>query len=354
MPEYEIPAVSDLPPKGTPGAARRRVVIVTNPHAASLEYVGPMLVFDETKYFFDYSGRSDLGYDVEFVTTETGEVYTRKGLSISATTPYHQVRGKVDTLIFQASDESDACLSDERFLSWVAKMSGRVRRIVSICTGSFILAQAGVLEGRHATTHWCACNDFRKRFPRVKLDPDPIYTKDGNVYTSAGATAGTDLAIALVEEDFGTEFARRVAQGLVMYLRRPGNQAQFSVHLASRFADEPGIHDIQRHISENLQNDLRVEALASQFHMSPRNFTRVFTKQIGMTPGRYVEQCRLEYARQCLEQSDAALSHVARRCGYSTPDGLRLAFDRHLGVSPREYRQRFSTSKRSTPSINTG
>lgn len=353
MPRYEIPEVKNLPKKRRGNGARRRVVFVTSPNAASLEYMGPMQVFDEAKLFLEYSRRSDLAYKVEIVTTDSGPIYNRKGLSIVADVPYHALRGKVDTLIFQAADETDSCLQDKRFINWVAKMSGKVRRVVSICTGSFILAQAGVLEGRRATTHWCACNDFRSRYPHVNLETDPIYTKDGHVYTSAGATAGADLAIALIEEDFGTEFARRVAQGLVMYLRRPGNQAQFSVQVASRFSDEPGIQEVTTYISENLQNDLRVEVLAEQFNMSPRNFTRVFKRQVGVPPGRFVEQCRLEFARQCLEQSDVALSQIARRCGYASADGLRLAFDRHLGLSPRDYRRRFATSIRSNRTIDT-
>jgi transcriptional regulator GlxA family with amidase domain len=303
-----------------------------------------MQVFDEARLFLQYSGRPELAYDIEVVTTGAGSVYDRKGLSISAPTPYHRVRGQVDTLLFQAADENDECLRDERFIAWVAKMSTRVRRIVSICTGSFILAEAGVLDGRRATTHWCACDDFRRRYPSVKLEPDPIYVKDGHVYTSAGATSGMDLAIALVEEDYGTEFARRVAQGLVMFLRRPGNQAQFSVQVATGRAEGEGAHAIESYIVDHLADDLRVEALAERFNMSPRNFTRVFARRVGVTPGRYVEQCRLERARQYLEETHLSLSEIATRCGYATPDGLRLAFDRNLGVAPRAYRRSFATS----------
>jgi transcriptional regulator GlxA family with amidase domain len=342
MPEYSIPAVESLPDEK--GSARRRIVVVTNPSARSLEYMGPLQVFDEAILFLKYSGRPDLAYDIEFVTTEAGTIYDRKGLSISAQTPYHRVRGHVDTLVFQATDENDECLQDERFIAWVAKMSQRVRRIVSICTGSFILAEAGVLDGRRATTHWCACNDFRRRYPRVKLEPDPIYVKDGHVYTSAGATSGMDLAIALVEEDYGTEFARRVAQGLVMFLRRPGNQAQFSVQVSTDLPDNEGLREIETYIFDHLEGDLRVEVLAEMWSMSPRNFTRVFTRQFGVAPGRYVEQCRLERARQYLEETDEPLSEVSARCGYATPDGLRLAFDRNLGVVPRAYRKRFSAA----------
>lgn len=343
MPEYDIPAVESLPDDAT----RRRIVVVTNPSAGSLEYMGPLQVFDEARLFLEYSGRPDLAYSIEIVSTGTGAIYERKGLSISAPTPYHRVRGPVDTLLFQAVDENDECLRDERFIAWVAKMSERVRRIVSICTGSFILAEAGVLDGRCATTHWCACNDFRRRYPDVQLEPERIYVKDGHVYTSAGATSGMDLAIALVEEDYGSELARRVAQGLVMFLRRPGNQAQFSVQVSTERPDAEGAGEIESYIFDHLDGDLRVEALAERYNMSPRNFTRVFTRQVGVAPGRYVEQCRLERARQYLEETDEPLSEISARCGYSTPDGLRLAFDRNLGVAPRAYRKRFSSAGQS-------
>lgn len=343
MPDYKIPLVDTLPARGE--ASRRRVVVVTQSSARSLEYLGPVQVFDEANLFLRYAGREDLAYDVEFVSVGTGAIYDRRGFSISTSVPYHRTRGAIDTLMFQASDENDDCLRDERFLGWVAKMSTRVRRIVSICTGSFILAAAGVLDGRRAATHWCAVDDFRRRYPRVNLEAEPIYVKDGNVYTSAGATSGMDLAIALVEEDYGPEFARRVAQGLVMFLRRPGNQAQFSVQVPADAGEEDVACRIQAYIADHLSEDLRVDALAERFHMSPRNFSRVFARAVGVAPGRYVEQCRLERARQYLEETSASLGEISSWCGYATPDGLRLAFDRNLGVSPRAYRQSFSSSR---------
>ncbi len=340
MPEYKIPT----PRLPAPGAPRRRVVVVTSAHARSLEYMGPLQVFDEARIFLQYAGRLDLAYDLEVVSIGEGSVYDRKGLTIEAGKPYHRLRGPVDTLLFQGADEHDLCLQDERFLAWVARMSTRVRRIVSICTGSFILAEAGVLDGRRATTHWCASDDFRRRYPKVTLEPDAIYVKDGHVYTSAGATSGMDLAIALVEEDYGTDFARRVAQGLVMFLRRPGNQSQFSVQVATDPTDGAALEDVARHIFDHLGDDLRVEALAEHFGMSPRNFARVFRREVGVAPGRYVEQCRLERARQYLEETDASMSEIAERCGYTTADGLRLAFERNLGASPRSYRKRFTSA----------
>lgn len=341
MPKYELPVVTDLPPRGAPEARRRRVVIVTNPYMPTLEYMGALQAFDQANLFLGHSGRSDLGYKVEIVTARPGPLYARPGLNIAAEKSYALLRGYVDTLIFQASDDLDQCLNDERFIAWVARMSRRVRRIASICTGSFILAEAGVLDGRKGTTHWCAFSDFRKRYPRVELDPDPIYIKDGNVYTSAGSSSGMDLTIALIEEDWGTQLARRVAQGLVTYLRRPGNQAQFSVQVAPSYPEGTRMQQIQSYIWENLKDDLRIETLARKMSMSPRNFARRFTRQTGVSPGRYVEQCRLELARHYLEQNDRSLSEIADLCGYATHDGLRLAFTRHLGVSPREYRRRF-------------
>jgi transcriptional regulator GlxA family with amidase domain len=180
--------------------------------------------------------------------------------------------------------------------------------------------------------------------PKVTLEPDPIYVRDGHAYSSAGATSVMDLAIALVEEDFGSEFARRVAQGLVMFLRRPGNQAQFSVQVGSEISETGLTNEFQAFVIENLEGDLRVETLARHFGMSPRNFARVFKSRLGMAPGRYVEQCRRERARRYVEEEDESLSEISSRCGYATPDGLRLAFGRNLGVTPSPDRQRFSSS----------
>lgn len=342
MPSYNLPGAEALPASGK----GRRVVFVTNATAGSLEYMGPLQVFDEARIFLEYWGRPELAYQIEFVGTRAGTVYDRKGLSIDVRTPYHRLRGAVDTLIFQSVDEADESLRDEHFIAWVARMSQHARRIVSICTGSFILAESGVLNGRRATTHWCACEDFQRRYPDVQLQADAIYVKDEHVYTSAGATSGMDLAIALIEEDFGREFSRRVAQGLVMFLRRPGNQAQFSVQVATERPESEHAQSLQDHVLNNLSDDLRVEALAEHFHMSPRNFSRVFRKALGVAPGKYVEQCRLERARQLLEQSNKPVSLVAEVCGYATPDGLRTAFERNLGVTPKAYRQSFTSAQR--------
>lgn len=347
MPTYTIPTIGALP-KRQPRGGRRRVVIVTNPGTNSLEYTGPLQVFAEANFFLGRSGRPDLGYDIEFTSSAAGTIYDDNGLKIVIEKSYADVTGPVDTLIFQAVDEQETCVRDERFLRWVARMATRVRRIASVCVGTFVLAEAGVLDGRRATTHWAACEDFAKRFPNVALEPDPIFVKDGNVYTSAGGAAGFDLALALVEEDFGAEVARRAAQGLVMYLRRPGNQAQFSVHLSAKSPKARQLQALQAYIAENLDGDLCVETLAARAGMSPRNFARVFAREFSATPGRFVEQLRLERARHFLEQTDMPVGQVADRCGYRSPDGLRLAFNTNLSVSPMDYRRRFATTRRAT------
>ncbi|MEM9621411.1 MAG: helix-turn-helix domain-containing protein, partial [Pseudomonadota bacterium] len=193
-----------------------------------------------------------------------------------------------------------------------------------------------------------AFDDFRTRYPSVTLDEDAIYVKDGHIYSSAGATSGMDLTIALIEEDFGTEFARRVAQGLVMFLRRPAFQSQFSVHVTTELPDDDRIRRVMNHIAANLHADLRINTLAEQFNFSPRTFIRSFTKTVGTPPGRYIEQCRLDRARTLLEDTDQSLAKISAACGYASTDGLRVAFERNLGASPRQYRARFT----SAPLIN--
>jgi transcriptional regulator GlxA family with amidase domain len=268
-------------------------------------------------------------------------VFAAEGLSIVVDKACYDIRGVVDTVVFQAVDYEGKCLRDERFIAWIRRISKGARRMVTACSGTYVLAEAGLLDGRRAATHWMADKDFRRRYPDVILDTEPIYVKDGNLYTSAGVTSILDLMLALVEEDFGSELALRVAQGLVIFLRRPANQSQFSVQLTGLKTDDERIRDVISHIAKNPGSDLTVERLGELAGMSPRNFTRVFAREIGMTPGKFVEMSRLESARRYLEQSTMPVGEIAHACGYSTTDGMRLAFDRNLGVTPREYRLRF-------------
>jgi transcriptional regulator GlxA family with amidase domain len=275
-------------------------------------------------------------YDYEIVSNQPGTVFEAEGLRIVVDKPCYDIRGDVDTVVFPAIDYEGKCLRDQRFIAWIRRISKRARRVVTVCIGTYLLAEAGVLDGRRAATHWGAGRDFRRRYPHVILDTEPIYVKDGNLYTSAGVTSILDLMVALIEEDFGSELALRVAQGMVMFLRRPANQSQFSVPLTGLKTDDERIRDVVSHIAKNPGSDLSVERLGEVAGMSPRTFTRVFAREIGMTPGKFVELSRLESARRFLEQSTMPVGEIARACGYSTMDGMRLAFDRNLGVTPRE------------------
>ena len=207
--------------------------------------------------------------------------------------------------------------------------------------GAFLLARAGLLDGRRATTHWAACAALARNYPAVSVESDPIFVRDGNVYTSAGVTAGIDLALALVEEDLGRQAALAVARSLVLFIRRPGGQAQFSAGLAGQAAARPGLNELQAWIAEHLDHDLSVPALAERAFMSPRNFARVFANEVGVTPAAYVEAVRLERARTLLETTELQLDDVARRCGFGTVETLRRVFGRRLGVNPSDYHNQF-------------
>lgn len=226
---------------------------------------------------------------------------------------------------------------------WLRIAASKVDRIASVCAGTFLLAEAGILRGRNATSHWKCVLELAARYPETHVASDPIYVRDGKVSTSAGASAGFDLALAFVEEDLGSEIARDVARQLVMYLRRPGGQSQFSVALEREASTDGPIRKVQAWIMDHLDEDLRVERLAEQAAMSPRNFARVFAREVGTTPARHVEELRLESARRHLEGSSDTVERIASRCGLGSALELRRVFDRHLGVTPGEYRQRFGS-----------
>ena len=227
----------------------------------------------------------------------------------------------------------DACRSEPS--------SSRAERLVSVCTGALLLAEAGLLDGRRVTTHWVACDHLARCYPRVDVDPDPIFVRDGRVSTSAGVTAGIDLALALVEEDMGREAARPFSRHLIVFLRRPGNQAQFSAQLASQTARREPLRELQSWITEHPDGALSVEALAARARLSPRHFARAFRAETGTTPGRYVDRVRLEHARRLLEESTDGVQEVARASGYVTPEAMRRAFVKALGTAPADYRRRF-------------
>jgi transcriptional regulator GlxA family with amidase domain len=236
----------------------------------------------------------------------------------------------------------EALRSGRELQAWLQAQSRSVRRIGSVCTGAFVLSAAGLLDGRRATTHWNDAAQLVAENPQVVLEPDAIYVKDGKLYTSAGVTAGLDLALALVEEDHGRELALRVARELVMFLKRPGGQSQFSAHLAAQAAEKSDIREVQDHVLSHLKADLAVPRLAARARMSERNFARVFRDATGMTPAQFVEKARIDEARRRLEESDVPLKRLATNVGYANVDAFRRAFNRRVGVSPREYRKQFA------------
>ncbi|MFG1921789.1 GlxA family transcriptional regulator [Cryptosporangium sp. NPDC048952] len=233
---------------------------------------------------------------------------------------------------------------DPRILAWLHDRAPRAERVVSVCTGAFLLAGAGLLEGRRATTHWDSCDELARRFPSVEVDPRPIFVRDGKISTSAGVSAGIDLAIALVDEDYGRAVANQIARLLVVYLRRPGSQAQVSVQLETQVARSNPLREIQYWIADNLEADLSVPTLADRVGLSTRQFARAFADQVGVTPGRYVDLIRLEAAQRMLTDTTDGVTRIAHRCGYGSAEVMRRAFLRDLDVSPTQYRSAFTPS----------
>jgi len=317
----------------------RRVVMVAMPCQEVVEIGGALDIF------YAANGRlpPGRGYAVE-VVSPVATVREWPGLRLASDRSYRAVRGDIDTLIVTGIDEPDDARRDPDLIRWLARIAPRTRRVAGLCTGTFVLAEAGLLDGRNATTHWMDCDELARRFPAITVQRDPIYVRDRGIYTSAGSTAGLDLVLALVEEDVGRRVALQVAQRMVFFLKRPGGQAQFSAQLSTQMAEREPLRDLQAWILDHPGLDLSVDALARRAAMSPRNFFRVFVREIGMTPGRFVERVRVEAARRLLEETTRSIPDVAAACGFGSPETMRIAFRRALGVNPQSYRSRFHTT----------
>src|SRR5215510_11066508 len=323
--------------------ATRRIGVVGFPGSQILDIAGPLAVFTEANHFCreDFNLKQP-AYQVELISTESDRlVDCYCGVNITAQNDFRRVRGKFDTVLIAGGYGVAQIGNITGFLPWLRKTSKSARRIGSVCAGAFALAAAGLLDGKRATTHWHYCRQMAELFPAVQIDPDPIFICDGNVYTSAGVTAGIDLSLALVEEDWGAELALLVARALVVFLRRPGSQSQFSASLSLQASDRAPMRDLQVWLLDNLREPLTVERMAAQVGMSPRNFARVFAEQIGVTPARFVSQVRVEAARRRLEESSQPVELIAEECGFGSAESMRGAFQRQMHVSPQEYRKRF-------------
>ncbi|HEY4378359.1 MAG TPA: helix-turn-helix domain-containing protein, partial [Acidimicrobiales bacterium] len=254
----------------------------------------------------------------------------------------------IDSLVVIGGSGTRPLLKDDELLADLVALSGRARRTTSVCTGALLLAAAGLLDGHQATTHWSSCDFLAERWPAVQVRPDQIYVRDRDRWTSAGVTSGIDLALALVEDDLGAELAHQVAAWLVVFVRRPGGQAQFSAQLRATPARTPAIAELQRWLPDHLGDDLTVEALAARAAMSPRSFARAFRSETGTTPAAHVEELRVEAARRLLEHSELTVAAIAGHVGLRHAETLHRAFHRRLGTTPDRYRQHFGRTTRAS------
>lgn len=327
---------SSLPPSSAPprieDMAQRTVLFVLFDGMQSLDVTGPLEVFAGAEQHTQGT------YRIRTASLDGAPVRTSSGLTVVPDETLAQTDAP-HTLVVpggQGTRRPDAHLTD-----WLRVHGPRAERLVSVCTGAIRLAEAGLLDGRRVTTHWAYSDKLARDHPAVEVDPDPIYVRDGQVSTSAGVTSGIDLALALVEEDLGRDAALAIARHLVVFLRRPGNQAQFSAQLAAQTAQREPLREVQQWITEHPADDLSVETLAARARLSPRHFARAFQAETGMTPGRYVDRVRLEHARRLLEDTSDGIEEISRASGYGTPEGMRRAFVKALGTAPSEYRRRF-------------
>ncbi|MFD5555226.1 GlxA family transcriptional regulator [Streptomyces sp. NPDC127068] len=315
--------------------SQRTVLVLLFDGVQSLDLTGPVEVFSGAARAL---GDPNLGYRVRTASVDGRPVRTSSGLTLVPDTDL-ATASVPHTLVVPGGVGTRP--GHPPLIEWLRAYGLCAERLVSVCTGAALLAKAGLLDGRRATTHWAHSDSLARDHPAVEVDPDPIFIRDGKVSTSAGVTSGIDLALALVEEDHGRDVALTIARYLVVFLRRPGNQAQFSVQLAAQTASRSPLREVQRWVSEHPGADLSVAALASRAALSPRHFARAFHAETGMTPGRYVERVRVEHARRLLEETTDGIEQISRNSGYRNPEALRRAFVRTLGAPPTDYRRRF-------------
>lgn len=321
---------------------KRSVVLVGFQGVQALDLVGPFDVFTGATQHLAGQGRPDDGYDVMICAADGQSVSTGTGLEIVAR-PLPDPLRPVDTVVLPGGFGTDAARRDQDLIRWIQAVSANARRVVSVCTGSFLAAQAGLLDGCRATTHWAFATQLSTEFPFVTVDPEPIFIRSSaTVWTAAGVTAGIDLALSLVEDDYGTDVAQTVARYLVLYLRRPGGQTQFAAPVWMPRARRAPIRSVQESIECEPGGMHSVSDLARRAAMSPRHFTRVFTVEVGEAPGSYVERVRTEAARRQLEETDDTVTVIAGRCGFGTAETMRRNFVRRMGISPDQYRKTFA------------
>ena len=317
------------------------IAILIFPGVQALDVSGPMDVFAEANSFLP----AEQQYAIEVLGTQEGLLRCSNGLSLAAHRHYAQANDAYDLLLVAGGPGLPAQPYDAALSAWLARAAGKAGRHGSICNGAFLLGHAGLLDGKTVATHWNDAAALAARFPLAQVDADSIYVHDGKLVSSAGVTAGIDLALSLLADDGGAPLALQVARRLVVYTQRQGGQSQFSPHLTPVVDAASPVAQAQQYVLAHLGEALEVDTLAQLVAMSPRNFARIFVRELGVTPARFIESARLDSARVLLAASDAPLKTIAWRCGFGTADQLRAVFLRRLGVSARQYRQHFSSSR---------
>jgi transcriptional regulator GlxA family with amidase domain len=324
----------------------KHIVIIVPPLTSILDVAGPLDVFFHASVHIDNQVfKSQKSYITHVISTEESNIVnTSSGLPIVCESSFKSINYDIDTILVTGIPNAPVNMVNPETLEWLRIQAKSCHRIGSICAGAFVLAEAGILNGKRATSHWMVCDKLARLYPEIKVEKDPIFVKDGNVYTSAGISTGMDLSLAMVEEDYGRDIALSVARRLVLYLKRPGNQSQFSVMLEHQKVDHQPISELISWIMDHLNEPLSVEILAEKISMSPRNFARVFLRETGITPAKYIEKVRLETARRRLEETKLTLDEISAECGVGDADTLRRLFLRHMRTTPSEYRRSFTTA----------
>lgn len=303
----------------------------------ALDIVGPIDAFSQASQ----APNTRVRYDITLVGTAPGPIVASSGVRLLPDRLIDDAMEPFDTLLVAGSPNFEEGSQDQALSAWLTFMAPRTRRVGSICNGAFILGAAGLLAGRRATTHWQFASELAERHPDVRVEPDQIFVRDGNIFSSAGVTAGIDLSLALIEQDCGPTVSLAVARALVVFLRRPGGQSQFSVHLRAQLTTTSQLADVSNYIIANLSEDLSIARLARHAAMSERSLARLFQDELRTTPARFVEVARIEAARSLLEASALNIQQITHHCGFGSTGTMRRAFLRHLSTSPGDYRLRF-------------
>ncbi|MDR0228837.1 MAG: helix-turn-helix domain-containing protein [Flavobacteriaceae bacterium] len=321
----------------------KHIVFVVMPNSLSFDLIGPSEVFNlanEALSEYDKLPEAEVGYTITFASAiQELELTLDNGLVVKCQKSVFDIKEDIDTIIIAGFSRHRQWKTYKNLYEWLEKKSKNVRRIASVCVGAFALAEAGLLDGRQATTHWNSCREFQNSYSKIKVVPNSIFVKDQGIYTSAGVSCGVDLALALVEEDYNKSISLRIAHYLVLYVKRSGDQSQFSFLLEQQFSEKQPIRKLQEWIINNISKDLKTSVLAENIAMSERNFVRVFEKETGMTPTKYVEKVRLENVRQLLMETSLTLERIADSCGFVNKEVMSKAFKRYTKLTPSQYRQ---------------